>query len=215
MHPKQRGAYHTARRAAWEERQMAAIASEASGYTALAGHRHFRLLWLANAISLTGDAITRIALPIYVYSLTGSAAALGGTVVLQTLAASLIGLTTGVFVDRLSRKAILTIVPLVQAALVLLPATTAFWQILTITFVAAGLAIFTGTARFAAMPDIVGPALMSYAAATSQVSTQVMNIVGPTIGGIVVACVGVGGARANPRHRCSDHAPPARLAGDG
>ncbi len=171
---------------------MATIATERTGYAALFRHRGYLRLWIANAISLIGDAITRIALPIAVYRLTGSASALGGTVVLQTLAASLIGMATGVFIDRLSRKAILTVVPLAQAAVVaLLPLTTALWQILAITFIAAGLAIFTGTTRFAAMPDIVGPALMPYAAAAGQVSTQVMNIIGPTIGGIVVALAGV------------------------
>lgn len=170
---------------------MTAIAPTSPGYRALFRHAGYRRLWIANAISLIGDAVTRIALPVYVYRLTGSAAALGGTVVLQTLAASLIGLTSGVFVDRLSRKHILTIVPLVQAVIIaLLPLTNALWQVLVITFVASGLAIFTGTTRFAAMPDVVGPDLMPYAAASGQILTQVMNVIGPTIGGVLVALVG-------------------------
>jgi len=170
---------------------MTAIAPASPGYRALFCHAGYRRLWIANAISLIGDAVTRIALPVYVYRLTGSAAALGGTVVIQTLAASLIGLTSGVFVDRLSRKHILTIVPLIQSAMIaLLPLTNALWQVLVITFVASGLAIFTGTTRFAAMPDVVGPDLMPYAAASGQISTQVMNVIGPTIGGVLVALVG-------------------------
>jgi hypothetical protein len=171
---------------------MAAIARARTGYGALFRHPGYRRLWIANAISLIGDAITRIALPVYVYRLTGSAAALGGTVVLQSFAASVIGLTCGVFVDRLSRKGILTLVPIVQAAIVaLLPLTAALWQVLLITLIASGLAIFTGTARFAAIPDIVGPALMPYAAASGQISTQAMNVIGPSIGGLLVALVGV------------------------
>lgn len=171
---------------------MAAIARERTGYGALFRHPGYRRLWIANAVSLIGDAVTRIALPVYVYRLTGSAAALGGTVVLQTLAASVIGIACGVFVDRLSRKRILTLVPLAQAAIIaLLPLTGALWQALLITFIASGLAIFTGTTRFAALPDIVGPALMPYAAASGQISTQIMNVVGPTIGGLLVAAVGV------------------------
>jgi len=170
---------------------MTAIAPTSLGYRTLFRHAGYRRLWIANAISLVGDAVTHIALPVYVYRITGSAAALGGTVVLQTLAASLIGLTSGVFVDRLSRKRILTIVPLVQAVIIaLLPLTNALWQVLVITFVASGLAIFTGTTRFAAMPDVVGPDLMPYAAASGQISTQVMNVIGPTIGGLLVAIVG-------------------------
>ncbi len=174
---------------------MATITPARTGYGALFRHADYRRLWTANAISLIGDAVTRIALPIYVYRITGSAAALGGTVVLQTLAASLIGLTSGVFVDRLSRKRILTIVPLIQAAMIaLLPLTNALWQVLLITFAASGFAIFTGTTRFAAMPDIVGVTLMPYAAASGQVSAQIMNIIGPTIGGLLVAAVGINSA---------------------
>lgn len=171
---------------------MARIAPQRTSYGALFRHPDYRRLWAANAISLIGDAVTRIALPVYVYRVTGSAAALGGTVVLQTLAASLIGLTAGVFVDRLSRKRILTVVPLMQAGIIaLLPLTRALWQILLITFVASGFAIFTGTTRFAALPDIVGVPLMPYAAASGQISTQVMNVIGPTIGGVLVVAVGV------------------------
>ncbi len=174
---------------------MAATTSERTGYGALFRHTSYQRLWIANAVSLIGDAVTRIALPVYVYQRTGSAAALGGTVVLQTFASSLIGITCGVFVDRLSRKRILTLVPLVQAAIIAaLPLTTALWQVLLITFVAAGLAIFTGTTRFAAMPDIVGVPLMPYAAASSQISTQIMNVIGPTVGGLLVAFIGVNSA---------------------
>jgi MFS family permease len=171
---------------------VAAIAPEQTGYGALFRHTSYRRLWLANAISLIGDAVTRIALPVYVYQLTGSAAALGGTVVLQTLASSVIGITCGVFIDRLSRKRILTFVPPIQAAIIaILPLTAALWQVLLITFIAAGLATFTGTTRFAAMPDIVGLPLMPFAAASGQISTQVMNVIGPTIGGLLVALVGI------------------------
>jgi len=169
---------------------MAAIAPAQIGYGVLVRHAAYRRLWIASAISLIGDAVTRIALPVYVYRITGSAAALGGTVVLQTLAAALIGATSGVFVDRLSRKRILIVAPLIQAAIIaLLPLTNALWQVLVITFVASGFATFTGTTRFAAMPDVVGPALMPYAAAAGQISRQVMNVVGPSVGGLLVAAV--------------------------
>ena len=174
---------------------MAVVAPVPIGYRALFRHVGYRRLWIANAISLTGDAVTRIALPIYVYHLTGSVAALGGAVVLETLASSLIGITCGVFVDRLSRKRILTVVPCIQAAIIaLLPLANALWQVFAITFITSGLAIFTGTTRFAALPDIVGVPLMPYAAASGQISTQVMNIIGPTIGGLLVAAVGLSGA---------------------
>ena len=42
--------------------------------------RNFGLLWSASLISITGDWALRIALPVYVLRLTGSAAAVSGVV---------------------------------------------------------------------------------------------------------------------------------------
>lgn len=162
-----------------------------AGYGALFRHRAYRRLWTANGVSLIGDGITRVALPVVVYQRTGSAAALGGTVLLQTLAQSLVGLVCGVAVDRYPRKMILVVTPLVQAALIaMLTIVPALWQILALTFASSGLTILMSTARVATLPDLVGPALMPYAAASGQVSWQAMNIIGPGLGGVLVARIG-------------------------
>ena len=47
--------------------------------------RNFALLWLGGMISFAGDWALFIALPVYVYDLTGSALVMGGMFIAQTL----------------------------------------------------------------------------------------------------------------------------------
>ncbi len=47
--------------------------------------RDFALLWFAGLISLTGDWMLIVALPVTVYELTGSAAATGGILIASRL----------------------------------------------------------------------------------------------------------------------------------
>ncbi len=66
--------------------------------------RDFRLLCLAGLVSSLGDWSLFIALPFYVYSLTGSALATGGTLIAESLPSILFGSVAGVFVDRWDRR---------------------------------------------------------------------------------------------------------------
>ena len=45
---------------------------------ALLRDRDFARLWLAGAVSMTGDWVILVALPVHVYALTGSTLATGG-----------------------------------------------------------------------------------------------------------------------------------------
>src|SRR3990170_1488040 len=66
--------------------------------------RNFGLLWMAGLISLAGDWMLRIALPIYVYRLTGSALATSTMLIAGMLPDLLFGSIAVVFVDRWDRK---------------------------------------------------------------------------------------------------------------
>ena len=54
-------------------------------------NRSFLLLWLGGIVSMTGDWALRIALPIYVVRLTGSAASVSGVVLAGLLASLVVG----------------------------------------------------------------------------------------------------------------------------
>jgi MFS family permease len=73
-------------------------------YRELLSNHNFRLLWAGEAISTFGTFFTRVAVPIYVFSLTNSYAALGFAA-FSTLAASLLfGLFAGALADRWDRR---------------------------------------------------------------------------------------------------------------
>ena len=80
--------------------------------------RDFSLLWLAQLISTAGSSLTDLAAGIYVYRLTGSALAVGLTLMVTAIPSLIVGLLAGVFVDRHDRKRILIVTCLIQAVIV-------------------------------------------------------------------------------------------------
>src|SRR5579859_2236471 len=66
--------------------------------------RDFALVWLAGLISLTGDWLLMIGLPIYTYTLTGSALATSIMFMAAIVQQLVLSSVAGVFVDRWSRK---------------------------------------------------------------------------------------------------------------
>src|ERR671927_398560 len=77
--------------------------------------RNFALLWLGGMISFAGDWALFIALPVYVYDLTGSALVMGGMFIAQTLPRLLMGSVAGVFVDRWDRRRTMVVADLLMA----------------------------------------------------------------------------------------------------
>jgi CRP-like cAMP-binding protein len=80
--------------------------------------RDFSLLWLAQLVSTAGSSLTDLAAGIWVYRETGSALAVGLTLMATAVPSLLVGLLAGVFVDRHDRKRILIVTCLVQAVIV-------------------------------------------------------------------------------------------------
>src|SRR5579875_3879398 len=82
--------------------------------------RNFALLWFGQLISLLGDWVLFVALPFYIYTLTGSTLATGVMFIVQTLPRLSRGSVAGVGGGRWSRRRTLYVAGLLQA-LVLLP----------------------------------------------------------------------------------------------
>jgi CRP-like cAMP-binding protein/sugar phosphate permease len=80
--------------------------------------RDFSVLWLAQLISTAGSSLTDLAAAIYVYRVTGSALAVGLTLIVTAIPSLIVGLLAGVFVDRHDRKRILIGTCLIQAVIV-------------------------------------------------------------------------------------------------
>lgn len=80
--------------------------------------RDFSLLWLAQLISTAGSALTDLAAGIYVFRETGSALAVGLTLMVTAIPNLVVGLLAGVYVDRHDRRKIIIATCLIQSAIV-------------------------------------------------------------------------------------------------
>lgn len=73
-------------------------------YRKILQNRNFRLLWLGQAITTFGGFFTRVAIPIYVYSITNDYGQLGFSFFISVLPSLLFGLFAGALVDRWDRR---------------------------------------------------------------------------------------------------------------
>jgi MFS family permease len=154
----------------------------------------FLRLWIGQGASFMGDAVSMIALVVLVVQITGSASAVGGALVarlLPTIASPLVG----VLADRLDRRIILVATDLARAVLVLgLVFARDLATIYVLVFLM-GLArtVFNPTVR-AAFPSVVdgGDLTRANALISGTFSTSIM--VGPALGGLLVASIGVDAA---------------------
>ncbi len=157
---------------------------------------NFMRLWVGQGVSFAGDAVSMIALVVLVVQIAGSASAVGGALVarlLPTLASPL----AGVLADRLDRRIVLVASDLARAVLVLGIIFIKDLVVLYLLVFLMGLArtFFNPTIR-AAFPSVVGGGDLTRANALVSGTFSVSETVGPALGGLLVAAVGVNAAFA-------------------
>jgi MFS family permease len=162
--------------------------------------RDFALLWFAGLVSLTGDWMLIVALPVTVYELTGSALATGGVLIANRLPALVLGSVAGVFVDRWDRKRTMVVANLVRAPILLLLVAVDSAEQVWIAYVVAAAASAAGQffrpAENALLPRLVGEEHLVPANALNALNDNLSRLVGPALGGLVVAWFGLGGVAA-------------------
>ncbi|HYO29065.1 MAG TPA: MFS transporter [Thermomicrobiales bacterium] len=162
--------------------------------------RDFALLWFAGLISLTGDWMLAVALPVFVYQLTGSALATGGVLVANKLSALTRGSVAGVFADRWDRKRTMVVANLVRAPVLLLLLAVDSAERIWIVYVAAAVVSAAGQffrpAENALLPRLVGEEHLVPANALNALNDNLSRLVGPALGGLVAASFGLGGVVA-------------------
>jgi MFS family permease len=155
-------------------------------------------LLAADAVSITGNTLTLIAVPWFVLQTTGSAAKTGLTGFFVTLPVVLSASLGGVLVDRYGFRRMSVVSDLASGAAVLmiplLYLTTGleFWQLLALVFRGALLDAPGQTARSSLIPDLAADAGMRLERATSAqdgVSRGARMIAGP-LAGLLIAWVG-------------------------
>ncbi|HEY0443881.1 MAG TPA: MFS transporter, partial [Candidatus Limnocylindrales bacterium] len=162
--------------------------------------RDYRWLWTGQAVSGTGNQITRIALPYQVYVLTGSTLAIAALTAIQLVPILIFVLGAGSVADAVDRRKLLLVTQIGLAAcsllLVLLALSRApsIAAIFAVAFVAAALGSIDQPARSSATPRLVPPSRLPAAIALGQLNFQLASVVGPAVGGVLLATVGLSGA---------------------
>jgi MFS family permease len=155
-------------------------------------------LYVADAISLIGNAVAQLAIPWFVLVTTGSPALTGLAVFFNFLPAVLAGFFGGVIVDRMGFRTTSVIADLASAAAVaaipLLHSTVGIelWQLMGLVFLGALLDAPGSTARAAIFPDVVELAGvgMERASGVRGGIQQGALLVGGPLGGVLVAELG-------------------------
>lgn len=157
--------------------------------------RNFGLLWLAGLISMTGDWVLMVGVPIEVYRRTGSTLATAGILLAWLVPAIVLGSVAGVFVDRWDRRRLMVVVN-VLLAVVLLPLLAVdgagIWLVYVVFVIASCLGQLFEPAEVALLPNLLESETQLVSAnALSGINRQLARIVGPAIGGVAVAMGGL------------------------
>jgi DHA3 family tetracycline resistance protein-like MFS transporter len=163
--------------------------------------RDFALLWTGMTVSLLGDGIFVVAQAWQVYDLDNDPVALSIVGTAWTLGMVAFLLTGGVVTDRAERRHVLIAADAVRGAALVamgvlaLTGAIALWHLVALSvFMGIGEAFF-GPAFGAIVPDVVAPEHLVQANALDQLVRQAAaRLVGPALGGFVVAAVGAGTA---------------------
>jgi len=168
--------------------------------TPLRRHRSFRLLWFGQLVSNVGTQMRLVALPYQIYLLTGSPFHVGLLGLFQAIPLISLPLLGGVLADRADRRRVLiaTQSGLMASSLVLAIVTqlgsTELWILYALTAISASFSAFDQPARGALVPNLVERAELPAAIALNQMLYQTAAVVGPAVGGLVIAAYGVAAA---------------------
>ncbi len=158
-------------------------------------NRNFSLLWLAGLISITGNWMLIAALPFHIYSVTGSALATSAWLMAYILPGVLFGSVAGVFIDRWDRRKTMIGVSLLQMIviplLLLVQSPEWIWIVYVVGFLESTLSNFFGPAESALLPTLVGEEHLVSANSLNSLNDNLARIVGPAIGGLLLATWGL------------------------
>jgi MFS family permease len=163
-------------------------------------YRDFKLLFTAGLFSYFGSMITFVALPFQVKELTGSFWAVGLIGVVEIIPLIVFGLYGGVLADYLDRKKMIWFTEfgtLIATSILLINSLQEKPSVILIFVIAAIFAALSGLKRpsqDAILPRLVNHADLPSASALMSLRWQFGGIVGPSVGGIIIASYGAGAA---------------------
>jgi MFS family permease len=158
-------------------------------------HRDFVLLWLSGLLVVIGSSAFPIALAVTVLDAGGTATTLGLILASRVLSSVILSLAGGVWADRYKRKYIMISADVLRAVLtVILVFVTVTdlptWTIALVVFLMGAGEALGFPASGAILPSILPDRLLPEGNAWRAVTARVGAILGPALGGAMVALIG-------------------------
>lgn len=166
--------------------------------TPLRQSRDFRLLFVAGTVFYLGSMVAYVAVPYQLYAITGSNFAVGALGIVELVPLIVFGLYGGALADHVDRRKMLVWCGVARIVLTGLLATNAFadepriWVLYVIAPFEVAVSALQRPSREALEPRTVRHDQITAASALSSFGMQVGVLVGPALGGLLIASVGVG-----------------------
>lgn len=176
----------------------AAITTVARRTFASLRFRNYRLYVVSQIISFSGTWMQSIALAWLVLQLTGSGTALGTVMAMQFLPTLLLAPIGGMLADRFEKRRLIigtqTMAGLLALTLgvITLTGVVELWMVYALAAGFGAVTALDNPSRQTFVMEMVGPADISNAVTLNSVVVNAARVIGPAIGGVIIATVGVG-----------------------
>jgi MFS family permease len=167
-------------------------------FTSLRRHRNYRLYFVGQVISLSGTWMQQIALAWLVLRLTHSPVAVGLLAFLRFAPFTVFSLPAGVLADRFDNRRTMMVTQAASMAisavlaLLVLSGGRQLWAVYILALLSGTAAVFDAPNRHALTFQLVGRDELPNAVALNASLFNASRVVGPAIGGVVIAAAGVG-----------------------
>ncbi|MFF3111344.1 MFS transporter [Kitasatospora sp. NPDC057904] len=159
-------------------------------------HRDFRRLWAADAVSQLGGSVTLVALPLVaIGTLHATPFEMSLLVVCEYLAALVLGLPAGAWVDRMRQRRVMVVGDLCRAVLLgsipvaALLGTLTLLQLYVVAFGMSVCTAFFDTAFQSHLPHLVADEQLVEGNVKLETTRSIAQVGGPGVGGIAVGAL--------------------------
>ena len=181
---------------------MIAAAFRATPRAWLLGEPDFRRLWFVGFVVFAVRWLEMLAVAVFAYQRTGSPFIVAMLTMLRMLPMALFGALVGAMAERFERRTALILVVMSMLLTSLILTLLAWTDALAVWHVALA-SFFNGFAwttdnpvRRTMIGEVVGPERMSAAMSIDVGANNASRMLGPIVGGVLLATVGIGGAFA-------------------
>jgi MFS family permease len=166
----------------------------------LLGERDFRRLWLVGLVVFSVRWLEMLAVAVFAYQRTGSPLIVALLTMLRMLPMALFGALIGAAAEHVERRValfgVMLLMLLCSTALAVLAWFDALeiWHLALASFISGLTWTTDNPVRRTMIGEVVGPERMSAAMSIDVGANNASRMLGPTVGGILLATLGIGGA---------------------